>query len=529
MSIANDGDGEDKLRKAEARYESLAMWGGAVVVFGLVIEVALTAAFPKGLSIIEEWGPVFADVLIALGVASEVLFAARARSKTEALKRLSDEKVRLSDEKIAEAKVRAAEAGERAYEAQKETERLRSQNLTVQKLLTPRRLIMFSKDGDGNERAELVRAVAAFPGTPALVQHVPDFEAEKLAHDIIHMLKRCGWEPTLVKEPIISPGLISEGVRIFTNEVWPDPGTNPTSPTWLASSALVNLLMLDLEEKHSLFAVMHEPQFPAFIPSRFALPDGVVVILVGTKPIWGALGDMRWNSASSHPGGAVAARAAPPETFGVGAIGGWRSTPLPFAAAGVSQRATSVLTAGGQARTASRASRSADSSSLFIGRLPSRRENEARGHPDRRLATEQVDQHHFAVASRHARVQSGEASKRPFGDRHWSARLKGAANDGLRRQAGGQADDAVRIGPGDQRGDLFVWAPRRNAGGFDHAQDADRALEDAPLVDNAGEEVATEQRGCSPPLADSGSDFGREDLEAGAADALISQGIVAWR
>jgi len=54
MSIASDGDDEDKLRNAEAKYELLAIWGGAALVFGLVVEVVLTAAFPKGQSIIEE-------------------------------------------------------------------------------------------------------------------------------------------------------------------------------------------------------------------------------------------------------------------------------------------------------------------------------------------------------------------------------------------------------------------------------------------------------------------------------------------
>lgn len=87
MSSANGVDDEGELRKAEARYERLAMWGGAAVVFGLVMEVTLTAAFAKGQSFIEEWGPVFADALIAVGVASEVLFAARARSKAEGLKK----------------------------------------------------------------------------------------------------------------------------------------------------------------------------------------------------------------------------------------------------------------------------------------------------------------------------------------------------------------------------------------------------------------------------------------------------------
>ena len=93
---------------------------------------------------------------------------------------------------------------------------------------------------------------------------------------------------------------------------------------------------------------------------------------------------------------------------------------------------------------------------------------------------------------RHARVQCGEASNRPVSDRHFRSGLKRASNDGLRRQGGGQPDDAVRIGPRNQRGDLLVGASGRNAGGFDDAQDANRALQHAPLIHDPGEEVATE-------------------------------------
>jgi hypothetical protein len=133
------------------------------------------------------------------------------------------------------------------------------------------------------------------------------------------------------------------------------------------------------------------------------------------------------------------------------------------------------------------ASCSAVSCSRFMMSPPS----QARGHPTVVLRPSRS----ISTISRSrvdTRVQCGEASKRPVSDGHFRARLKRASNDGLRRQAGGQADDAVRIGPGDQRGDLLVGTSGRNACGFDHAQDADGALKDAPLVHDSGEEVATE-------------------------------------
>jgi len=76
---------------------------------------------------------VFADVLIAVGVASEVLFAARARSKTEALKLLSDQKV-------ADAKTTAAQALERAAQLEKEAADARERTAILERLTAFRRL-----------------------------------------------------------------------------------------------------------------------------------------------------------------------------------------------------------------------------------------------------------------------------------------------------------------------------------------------------------------------------------------------------
>jgi hypothetical protein len=111
MSNPSDNGSDDELRKGISQNETRAEWGGAAVVFGLAIEVVLTAAFRHGESIIEGWGPVFADMLIALGVAAEILFARKARSKAESLQRRSDEKI--------------AELNARAAEAERDTARIR--------------------------------------------------------------------------------------------------------------------------------------------------------------------------------------------------------------------------------------------------------------------------------------------------------------------------------------------------------------------------------------------------------------------
>jgi hypothetical protein len=112
MSSPND-EGDAELREAVSKNEVRAEWGGAAVVFGLIVEVVLTAAYRHGQSIIESWGPVFADALIALGVAAEILFARKARSRAETLQHRSDEKIAELNRQATEANASAATANVR--------------------------------------------------------------------------------------------------------------------------------------------------------------------------------------------------------------------------------------------------------------------------------------------------------------------------------------------------------------------------------------------------------------------------------
>jgi cell division septum initiation protein DivIVA len=134
MSSANNGDAvEDELKEGEDRDDTLAKLGGVAVVLGLLAEVWLAFKFAKGVSILEEWGPIVADALVALGVTTEILFAARARSKAEARKLLSDAKV-------AEAQKTAADAIERAAILEKEAAEARERTAEIEKLTAWRRI-----------------------------------------------------------------------------------------------------------------------------------------------------------------------------------------------------------------------------------------------------------------------------------------------------------------------------------------------------------------------------------------------------
>jgi hypothetical protein len=92
------------------------------VVFGLILEVIFAALFhdpPE--AFLSRWGPVIADVVVALGVAGEVFLGRRARIESEELSRRAEEKLGIAMKRAAEADARAAEARERTAEIERFT------------------------------------------------------------------------------------------------------------------------------------------------------------------------------------------------------------------------------------------------------------------------------------------------------------------------------------------------------------------------------------------------------------------------
>jgi hypothetical protein len=183
MSSANNG--EEELRKNISKNETRAEWGGAAVVFGLIVEVMLTAAYRHGESIIEGWGPVFADVLITLGVAAEILFARKARSTSETLQLRSAEKV--------------AEANARAKEAELKLEQLR-------KLAGPRQL----------DRSIFVKELEGKPKANVQIWYVTDSsDAFSFATQLLGALINAGWGLDM-PEPLPGPPYNAP----FSAQVW---------------------------------------------------------------------------------------------------------------------------------------------------------------------------------------------------------------------------------------------------------------------------------------------------------------------
>lgn len=108
-----------ELREEISHNETRSEFGAWAIVVGLVIEVILAIAFRSDKSFIENWAPVLADCLIALGVYCEIHFGRKVKTAAEELQRLSDEK-------IAETEARASEANQKAQEASLELAKFRA-------------------------------------------------------------------------------------------------------------------------------------------------------------------------------------------------------------------------------------------------------------------------------------------------------------------------------------------------------------------------------------------------------------------
>ena len=99
----------------------LSKFCGWAVIAGLVIEIILASVYRVHHSLVENWGPVFATVLIALGVFGEIHFSGKINESEEKLRRLSEEKVSAANAEAARAYERAAILGKEAANARART------------------------------------------------------------------------------------------------------------------------------------------------------------------------------------------------------------------------------------------------------------------------------------------------------------------------------------------------------------------------------------------------------------------------
>jgi hypothetical protein len=265
-----------------------------LILAGLTVDIA--AVFVLGKSWLEYILTIGANALIFFGVWGELYFAKRAREADDG---------------------RVAEANARAAEAQLETERLRAANLAVQKLLTPRRITLMPKDeNEAPLRRALLNTMEKFAGTKALLQWIPDFEAKTLACDIADILVRVNWQVEAIGEssPIVSPGLIREGVYLLTQEgpLWErtESGTlqrvqnRKMSVAYHAAMALKAFLKLGFGELASSWEITYSseyPDVPSILSMKFEIPEDSVLVLVGARPISAVLNELAYEREKQNP------------------------------------------------------------------------------------------------------------------------------------------------------------------------------------------------------------------------------------
>ncbi len=187
-----------------------------------------------------------------------------------------------------------AEEGARQTELARvnnETERLRSDNLALQKILQPRRVALIPDKLD---------ELRAFAGTRILIQTVPDFEATKLEFNIKWLLSQVGWQAesltqaqSLIPYPNINDGLrlYSPGYRIAAGAEEKMPRNTPEGRTLEAATVLSEYLRSG--------GIENSVQPQSALSSPHIEQPGTVIMIIGSNPVFGKLQQLglldHWN------------------------------------------------------------------------------------------------------------------------------------------------------------------------------------------------------------------------------------------
>lgn len=232
MSAADIQPTDGQLESSGDLNENRAKRCGWLVVAGLVLETGLTAIFPAHepkapnvwLALIETWGPVFADALVALGVYGEIFFFGRARRIDSELRRRSNKSLKDAIDRLAQVefdngylKESAAKAEDRAAQTSLVAEQLRSENLTLQRVMMARHVGLFGIDQEPPAK-QWFADCAKLPGIKILIQVIPgDPEAQNLANEIAIVLASCGWRPEMIDERRSGISLnLYEGLSVYS-------------------------------------------------------------------------------------------------------------------------------------------------------------------------------------------------------------------------------------------------------------------------------------------------------------------------
>jgi hypothetical protein len=196
--------------------------------------------------------------------------------------------------KLSEHEAQTASARAEAAKLNHETELLKADNLSLQRVMLPRHIGIIGIDGPPKAQ-EYFAGIARFAGTEALIQAAADPEAQNLANEIaIALLRLGGWKPQLIDEGRSqkpAPG-IPEGIRVSYPTGKPWTAQEPSQP-WFAwhdaaealANALTNAGLGVGDAPVSRFGFSNEPSNPGNMLAYFDPPLTGVYVEVGPRPI----------------------------------------------------------------------------------------------------------------------------------------------------------------------------------------------------------------------------------------------------
>ena len=250
----------------------------------------IAPSFWEVLSNLAEWGTV--GFTVAAALSGVVLVAANRQVKKAETVRAEERNRKLAAD-LKDKDVKIAEADERAAEANERAEVLKHESLTIQKILRPRRLLMYP--GTGADSAELpakYKALDTFAGTTVMIVAHEDSEPKTLASDLFNVLASAGWKPTFH-----TTSRVQDGIYVYAGAFTP-PGPRPDDKEYQRGRVVAEMLDAGFKAMQTDVDMIRVTVMPTdFIDDwwheSWPRPKGTMVITVGRRAIESELMSLR--------------------------------------------------------------------------------------------------------------------------------------------------------------------------------------------------------------------------------------------
>jgi hypothetical protein len=199
------------------------------------------------------------------------------------------------ESETAKARAEFAKSEEHIAVLNNETERLKAENLSVQRLLMPRRLEVMSyspSDAVAKKIFEEAWKLREFVGIEVLLQSAPDSEAETLSRDIWFMFKTQNWNVRVIDETEsnFSAQHLNTGIRVYSPSLQTDPDlADKLLKAGQALERIFRMAMLGWEDFPISLSFENDPKWRVGSPSpalpSFASEPRALFVAVGPRPV----------------------------------------------------------------------------------------------------------------------------------------------------------------------------------------------------------------------------------------------------